>query len=61
MEPSQPLDKPLSKTEKMVCELTWGGVPTDVAFVRNSNLFKENLKKLEQLEEFVQGKTDHIL
>lgn len=36
--------KSLSKEEKFVCEMIWGGVPVDVAWVRNSKFFQENLK-----------------
>ncbi len=33
-------EKPLTKDEKYVSELTWGGIPCDISFIRNSNLFK---------------------
>ena len=36
--------KSLSKEERFVCEMIWGGVPVDVVWVRNSKLFQENLK-----------------
>ena len=37
----------LNKKEKFVCEMIWGSIPTDLNFVRNSNLFKEGMKKFE--------------
>ncbi len=40
-------DKALNKKERFICEMIWGGVPTDVNFVRNSNMFKEGIKKFE--------------
>ena len=39
--------KKLDKKEKFVCEMIWGGVHEDVDYVRNSNLFKEGLKKFD--------------
>lgn len=42
--------KKLSKIEIFVCEMIWGCVPTDVDFVRNSNFFKEGLKRFENKE-----------
>ncbi len=35
----------LDKKEKFICEMVWGGVPTDVTWVRNSNIFKEGIQK----------------
>jgi hypothetical protein len=39
--------KPLNSFEKYVAELTWGGIPTDVSWVRESSLFKAKYKELE--------------
>jgi len=33
----------LSKKEKFVCEMIWGGIPCDIHFIRNSQLFKDGL------------------
>jgi hypothetical protein len=41
-------NKPLNKKEKFICEITWGCVPIDVAFVRNSKLFQEKMNKFDQ-------------
>lgn len=35
--------KPLTKEEKFVCEMIWGGDPVDVSWVRNNKFFQENL------------------
>lgn len=40
-------NKKLDKKEKFVCEMIFGGVPVDTNFVRNSNLFKEGIKKFD--------------
>ena len=37
-------EKALNKTERFVCEMTMGGVPLDVEFIRKSKLFEENMK-----------------
>lgn len=37
----------LTKIEKFVCEIIWGGVPTDVAFVRSSKMFIQAIKNFE--------------
>lgn len=39
--------------------MIWGGVPTDIDFVRNSNLFKEGLKRFEngEFDKFLNKKT----
>ncbi len=37
----------LTKEEKFVCEMTWGGVPVDIDWVRNSKLFGEHMKKFK--------------
>lgn len=39
--------KQLNKEEKFVCEITWGGVPLDTAFVRESKLFQANFKEFK--------------
>ncbi len=39
--------KPLTKEEKFVCEMTWGGVPVDTDYVRESKLFNEYMKKFK--------------
>jgi hypothetical protein len=44
------MEKPLTKDEKFICELLWGCIPTDVAFVRNSKLFQEKFLKLDELK-----------
>lgn len=41
--------KPLTKFEKEVCELTWGGIPVDVDFIRNSELFKQKFKEMNTM------------
>jgi hypothetical protein len=45
--------KSLSKYEKLICELTWGGVPEDTTFVRNSNLFKQTEKNYDSILDLV--------
>ena len=42
--------KKLSKTEKFVCEMIWGGVPVDIAWIRNSKLFIDGLVLFENGE-----------
>lgn len=42
--------KKLDKKEKFICEMIWGGVPEDLNFVRNSNLFKEGIIKFDNSE-----------
>lgn len=44
-------EKPLTKDEKYVSELTWGGIPCDISFIRNSNLFKTKMKEYESRRE----------
>lgn len=41
-------NNPLNKKEKFICEITWGCIPVDVAFVRNSKLFQEKMNKFDQ-------------
>jgi hypothetical protein len=43
-------EKALNKIEKFVCEITWGCIPMDMKFVRNSLLFKANMVKYENGE-----------
>lgn len=40
----------LSKKEKFVCEMIWGGILVDIDFVRNSSLFKDGLNRFEKNE-----------
>lgn len=40
--------KPLTKKEKFACEITWGNVPVDITWIRNSKLFIETLKEVEE-------------
>ena len=51
---TSPNIKALNKGERFVCEITWGGVPTDVSFVRESKLFQS------RLEEFKSGKWSEL-
>lgn len=46
--------KSLNRGERFVCEITWGGVPVDIAFVRESKLFQVNF------EEFKSGKWSEL-
>lgn len=39
--------KSLNKIEKFVCELTWGNIPDDINWIRNSNLFKVKMQEFE--------------
>jgi len=41
-------NKPLNKKEKFICEITWGCIPVDAAFVRSSKLFQEKMDKFDQ-------------
>ena len=43
-------EKALNKKEKFVCEITWGNVPADIKWVRNSKLF------IGKMQEFDEGK-----
>lgn len=45
----------LSKEEKFVCEIIWGGVPVDVIWVKQSKLF------IEALENFKKGELSNEL
>jgi len=42
--------KALNKGERFVAEITWGGVPIDTAFVRESKLFQTNFEKFKSGE-----------
>lgn len=53
----------LTKFEKYVAELTWGGIPTDLVWVRNSNLFKTKMAEIEQKLEllaYMQAVINHL-
>lgn len=39
------MNKPLTKFEKFICEMTWGCIPVDIDFIRNSKLFQSKLKE----------------
>jgi hypothetical protein len=43
-------DKALNKAERFVCEITWGCIPIDIKFVRNSPLYKSMYMRYEQGE-----------
>jgi len=38
----------MNKQEKFVCELTFGGIPVDIQWVKNSKLFQENMQKFKE-------------
>ena len=40
--------KGLSKIEKFVCEITWGNIPQDTNWIRNSKLFIGKMKEFEE-------------
>lgn len=40
----------LTYREKFICEMIWGGVPTDTEYVRNSTLFQEGLTRFDSGE-----------
>jgi len=40
-------DKALNKNERFVCEMLWGGVPTDHKWVRDNKLYQETCKEYE--------------
>ena len=40
--------KALNKKEIFICEITWGCVPIDINFVRNSKLFQEKMNQFDQ-------------
>jgi ATP-dependent Lon protease len=53
----------LNKIEILVAELTWGGVPTDINWIRNSNLFKEKMVEFEEKVEllaYMQAVINHL-
>lgn len=41
------MEKPLSKKEKFVCELTWGNIPVEINWARSSPLFNAKIKEFE--------------
>lgn len=54
--------KGLTKIEKFVCEITWGNIPDDINWIRNSNLFKAKMQEFEsgkykELYEYEKHKT----
>ena len=49
------MEKPLNKTEIFVCEMLWGGVPVDVAWVRLSKLF------IDGMERYKNGEWDDVI
>lgn len=38
----------LTKIEKFICEITWGNIPDDITFIRESKLFKEKMSEFEE-------------
>lgn len=42
-----PPQKPLTKEEKFVCELTWGGIPAESDFAVQTFLFKEKMQEFK--------------
>lgn len=40
--------KALNKKEIFICEITWGNVPLDVNWVRNSKLFQEKMARFDE-------------
>ena len=44
-------NKPLTKKEIFICEITWGCVPIDIQFVRNSKLFHSELNNFEKYKD----------
>lgn len=46
--------KPLTKEERWVCEILFGGVPTDTKWVRECDKF------IKEMEEFNKGKWDDL-
>lgn len=43
--------KPLNKNERFVCEILWGGSPTDPKLARDSRLFQEKCKEFEDYDD----------
>lgn len=39
--------KPLSKSEKFVCEMIWGNIPVEVAWIRDATVFQNGMKRFE--------------
>ena len=44
-------NKSLTKKEIFICEIIWGGTPTDINFVRNSKLFHAKMDDFENYKE----------
>jgi len=42
------MEKGLNKIEKFVCEITWGNIPLDINWIRNSKLFIGKMKEFEE-------------
>ena len=42
--------KALSKEERFVCEMLWGGIPAEVLWVRNSKMFMEGVNRFDRGE-----------
>lgn len=40
--------KALNKKEIFIAEITWGCIPVDISFVRNSKLFQEKMSKFDE-------------
>lgn len=43
--------KALNKKEIFICEITWGNVPIDVTWVRNSKLFQANFVNFDRYKD----------
>lgn len=41
------MKKSLTKKERFVCTMIWGGVPLDVQWVRRTEIFKNGMKRFE--------------
>lgn len=52
--PEKP-EKALSREERNICELTWGGIPVDVGFVRKSLIFQQMKVEYEKHRYLFEG------
>lgn len=43
--------KALNKKEIFICEITWGNVPLDVTWVKNSKLFQANFNNFDRYKD----------
>lgn len=43
--------KALNKKEIFICEITWGCIPIDVNWVRNSKLFQDNFANFDKYKD----------